>query len=317
MSMSMRSAGGALSWGVQHCSQDSTYSGRPSHARWQVLTNALGTGFWMTILALFMRNYAQTGAVQALGTDPKLVNALLEWPTGLSGAVDYAVLAGTVALVTGARLQLLQVWGDFRAATYRSNKQVRARDVPRMLKQCCSACSRCMHACMHGVRAAGRVGSACASACRRRRQTDSTRTAARVCACAYGYAAACGAPAPFPPPTHPTRTRAQVLGPLGWLDIALVALASGVPEELLFRGAIIPASFPDWRGVLVSGVIFGVLHNSGGRNAAFAAWAGAVGCAYGGAFLLTHNIWVPAAAHVISNFASAAVWKVEDGQGKT
>jgi hypothetical protein len=37
-----------------------------------------------------------------------------------------------------------------------------------------------------------------------------------------------------------------VLTPLNWLDIALVAAMTGVSEELLFRGAIIPASFLDW-----------------------------------------------------------------------
>jgi hypothetical protein len=78
------------------------------------------------------------------------------------------------------------------------------------------------------------------------------------------------------------------------------------------RGAIIPASFPDWRGVLLSGAVFGLLHNSGGRNPAFAAWAGAVGCLYGGLFVVSHNIWVPATAHVAANFASAAVWKAKN-----
>jgi len=63
------------------------------------------------------------------------------------------------------------------------------------------------------------------------------------------------------------------------------------------------------RGVLISGVVFGLLHNSGGRNLAFAAWASGVGCLYGASFLVTHNIWVPAAAHAVSNFVSAAVWK--------
>jgi hypothetical protein len=61
--------------------------------------------------------------------------------------------------------------------------------------------------------------------------------------------------------------------------------------------------------VLLSGAIFGLLHNSGGRNLAFAAWAGGVGCVYGAAYLATQNIWVPAGAHVLANFASAAVWK--------
>lgn len=37
----------------------------------------------------------------------------------------------------------------------------------------------------------------------------------------------------------------------------------------------------------MAGVAFGVLHNSGGRNWAFAAWASAVGVVYGAAFLAT------------------------------
>jgi len=105
------------------------------------------------------------------------------------------------------------------------------------------------------------------------------------------------------------RSNKQILTPLNWFDIAIVAILTGVSEELLFRGAIIPGSFLDWRGVLISGLIFGLLHNSGGRNAAFAAWATGVGCLYGTSFLITHNIWVPAVAHAASNFISAAVWK--------
>jgi uncharacterized protein len=61
--------------------------------------------------------------------------------------------------------------------------------------------------------------------------------------------------------------------------------------------------------VLLSGAIFGLLHNSGGRNIQFAVWATGVGCLYGGAYLYTHNIWVPAAAHAMANFLSAATWK--------
>jgi len=42
------------------------------------------------------------------------------------------------------------------------------------------------------------------------------------------------------------RSNKQILTPLNWFDIALVACLSGVSEELLFRGAIIPGSFLDW-----------------------------------------------------------------------
>lgn len=43
-------------------------------------------------------------------------------------------------------------------------------------------------------------------------------------------------------------------------------------QELLFRGALLPALGPDWRGVLGAGIIFGVLHISGGRKSAFGIW---------------------------------------------
>ena len=75
--------------------------------------------------------------------------------------------------------------------------------------------------------------------------------------------------------------------------------------------AIIPASFPDWRGAVLSGVIFGLLHNSGGRNLAFAGWAAGVGVLYGGLFLYSENIWVPITAHAAANFCSAVAWKAK------
>eukprot|EP00983_Pelagomonas_calceolata_P073625 1152198-Pelagomonas_calceolata.AAC.4 len=42
------------------------------------------------------------------------------------------------------------------------------------------------------------------------------------------------------------RSNKQILTPLNWFDIAIVAILTGVSEELLFRGAIIPGSFLDW-----------------------------------------------------------------------
>jgi membrane protease YdiL (CAAX protease family) len=112
------------------------------------------------------------------------------------------------------------------------------------------------------------------------------------------------------------RSNKQVVSPLGWPDVLLVALLTGVSEEFLFRGGLVPLTWPDYRGVLLSGVVFGVLHVGGGRNAAFAAWATAVGWLYGGVFLASGgNVWVPAGAHALANFASAAVWKSRNGSG--
>lgn len=114
------------------------------------------------------------------------------------------------------------------------------------------------------------------------------------------------------------RSNQQVLSSLGWPDVVLVALLSGVSEELLFRWALISGTWPDARGVVLSGAVFGVLHVSGGRNAAFAAWAAGVGWLYGAAFLATGNVWVPAGAHALANFASAAAWIASNrGQDST
>ncbi|KXZ43260.1 hypothetical protein GPECTOR_96g726 [Gonium pectorale] len=200
----------------------------PPASRNSVLGSAIGTGFWMAVIAVFFRNYAALNSAAAMGTDPAAVAALLQWPAGFESAAQAGVALAAAAAVTASRLALLSVWPDLREATDRSNQ--------------------------------------------------------------------------------------QVLTNLGPLDIVLVALVSGIPEELLFRGAIVPATFPDWRGAAIAAVIFGALHNSGGRNPAFAVWAGAVGGVYGAAFLCTGNIWVPAAAHVAANAASAFVWKARAAQ---
>ena len=61
--------------------------------------------------------------------------------------------------------------------------------------------------------------------------------------------------------------------------------------------------------MVISGVGFGLLHNSGGRNLAFAAWASLVGILYGGAFLYTQDICVPMVAHSLANAAAGVLWR--------
>ena len=151
----------------------------------------------------------------------------------------------------------------------------------------------------------------------------------------------------------------QVLTPLSGADLLWLAALPGISEELLFRGALIPALSPDWcancctaicrhrddqasllpvlepsldhpdlsllmpfsvvlftvsctkscrRGVLAAGAVFGLLHNSGGRNLAFAGWAAVVGSVYGAVYLQTGDIGVPMGAHVLANLAGAVLW---------
>ncbi len=88
----------------------------------------------------------------------------------------------------------------------------------------------------------------------------------------------------------------------------MVSVVPALAEELLFRGALLPAIYPDWRGVIISGAVFGALHINGGRNLEFGVWAGGVGCVYGAAYLATGNLAVPMAAHAAANIASASLW---------
>jgi len=104
------------------------------------------------------------------------------------------------------------------------------------------------------------------------------------------------------------RSNGQVLPQLQPADLALVAFLPGIAEESLFRGALIPALLPDWRGALLAGAVFGVLHNTGGRNWAFSAWAAAVGSLYGALFLYTEDVTSPMLAHSLANLASALLW---------
>lgn len=108
----------------------------------------------------------------------------------------------------------------------------------------------------------------------------------------------------------------QVLPLLQPADLLVVSFLPGASEELLFRWGLLPLFPNPWLGVLVAGAVFGVLHNNGGRNPAFALWASCVGGLYGGALLYSHNILVPVAAHSLSNLASALYWRSSRGAGQ-
>lgn len=106
------------------------------------------------------------------------------------------------------------------------------------------------------------------------------------------------------------RANSQILLPLsGFAEVFVVASLPAVSEEMLFRWALIPAIYPDWRGVVISGVVFGVLHLNGGRNAAFALWASIIGILYGSLYLHSQgSLIVPILAHATANISSAQIW---------
>jgi len=86
----------------------------------------------------------------------------------------------------------------------------------------------------------------------------------------------------------------EIISPLSSTEITLLAVASGLSEELFFRGALQPVV-----GLLLASVIFGAFHL--GPKKVFLAWtfwAFVMGLLLGSIFALTGVLWGPVLAHV-------------------
>jgi membrane protease YdiL (CAAX protease family) len=90
----------------------------------------------------------------------------------------------------------------------------------------------------------------------------------------------------------------DLLGPLTGSEILILALASSVGEELLFRGALLP-----WFGVWIQAAVFAALHIGPGKR--FLPWtlsAFVLGAVFGELALRTGNLGGPIVAHFMINF---------------
>ncbi len=90
----------------------------------------------------------------------------------------------------------------------------------------------------------------------------------------------------------------DLLGPLTSRDIVILALASSVGEEVLFRGALLP-----WLGIWVQAAIFAMLHV--GPSKRFLPWTGmalVMGLGFGELAVVTGTLAAPIATHFVINF---------------
>jgi len=90
----------------------------------------------------------------------------------------------------------------------------------------------------------------------------------------------------------------DLLGPLSRREILILALASSIGEELLFRGALLP-----WLGLWWQGLVFALLHVGPGKR--FLPWttsALVLGVGFGALAQGTHSLGGPIAAHFMINF---------------
>lgn len=90
----------------------------------------------------------------------------------------------------------------------------------------------------------------------------------------------------------------DLLGPLTGREIFILAMASSIGEELLFRGALQP-----WLGVWLQAIVFALLHVGPGKR--FLPWTASalvLGLAFGGLAAWTGSLGAPIAAHFMINF---------------
>jgi membrane protease YdiL (CAAX protease family) len=90
----------------------------------------------------------------------------------------------------------------------------------------------------------------------------------------------------------------DLLGPLTGREIIILALASSIGEELLFRGALLPWLGPWWQAM-----VFALLHVGPGKR--FLPWtlsAFVLGVGFGWLTMWTTNLGAPIAAHFMINF---------------
>ncbi len=95
--------------------------------------------------------------------------------------------------------------------------------------------------------------------------------------------------------------------------LVVVALASGIGEEILFRGLLVPAI-----GVIASSLVFGVVHQvRGPARWGWMVWATVMGVAFALVFRVTGSLVGPMLAHVTINAVNLRLLRdVDPGPGR-
>ncbi len=89
---------------------------------------------------------------------------------------------------------------------------------------------------------------------------------------------------------------------VGHNQALLLAMASGLGEEVFFRGALQNALFGGWTGVLLQAIAFAALHPVPDRKAwAYPLFVFCAGWMFGAAYLLTGSLIPGILAHYIQN----------------
>lgn len=103
----------------------------------------------------------------------------------------------------------------------------------------------------------------------------------------------------------------MVLKPLALIDVIWLGVLPGMSEELLFRGVVLPSFGMNAVGLIVSSLIFGVLHMASLKHWQYAAWAVVVGVALGAVTIATNSLLPAVTTHIFTNSLSGLIWKLK------
>jgi uncharacterized protein len=103
----------------------------------------------------------------------------------------------------------------------------------------------------------------------------------------------------------------MVLKPLQMLDIIWLGVLPGMSEELLFRGVVLPSFGMNAIGLIVSSLIFGILHMASPKHWQYAAWAVIVGLGLGLVTIATNSLLPAVTTHIFTNSLSGLIWKLK------
>ncbi len=109
------------------------------------------------------------------------------------------------------------------------------------------------------------------------------------------------------------RAMAEALGPLSTPDAVLLACASGLAEEMFFRGALQPRV-----GLVLASLLFGIVHFVPRRD--FLPWTGFALCAgfvFGALYDATGNLLAPVVAHAVVNGINLPMLVSQHGKRET
>jgi membrane protease YdiL (CAAX protease family) len=107
----------------------------------------------------------------------------------------------------------------------------------------------------------------------------------------------------------------ELFGGSSWFELALVSIAAGVGEEILFRGALQPLAInwlTFWPGFILVAILFGAAH---AMTKIYFVLAMVIGVYFGWLAVRDNNLVTPIVTHAVYDFLALAIIQSRVGKG--